>query len=70
MTMSDATVSADELKAQIKKLSAQAMTWKMNLHDLSEELPVTWETIPEVARQTFEAYAALTAARQRLAELG
>lgn len=68
--MSDATVSADELKAQIKKLSAQAMTWKMNLHDLSEELPVNWETIPEVARQTFEAYAALIAARQRLAELG
>ena len=35
----------EELKAQIKKLSAQAMTWKMNLHDLSEELPVNWENI-------------------------
>ena len=39
----------EELKAQIKKLSAQAMTWKMNLHDLSEELPVNWENIMETA---------------------
>lgn len=68
--MSVPSVSPDELRAQIKKLSAQATTWKMNLHDLSEELPVNWEAIPEVARQTFAAYAALTEARRRLAELG
>ncbi len=60
----------EELKAQIKKLSAQAMTWKMNLHDLSEELPVNWESIMETAQKTHDAYAALIAARQRLAELG
>lgn len=62
--------NSDELKAQIKKLSAQAMTWKMNLHDLSEELPINWEMIMEVAQHTHDAYAALTAARRRLAELG
>lgn len=67
--MSDTPAGADELRARIKKLSAQATTWKMNLHDLSEELPVNWEAIPEVARQTFAAYAALTEARKRLAEL-
>lgn len=62
--------NTDELKAQIKKLSAQAMTWKMNLHDLSEELPINWEMIMDVAQHTHDAYAALTAARRRLAELG
>ena len=30
----------DTLKAEIKKLSARAMHAKMNLHDLSEELPI------------------------------
>ena len=61
--------TAEELKAQLKKLSAQATTWKMNLHDLSEELPINWEKIMEVAQHTHDAYAALTAARKRLAEL-
>ena len=37
----------DALKAEIKKLSARATTMKMNLHDLSEELPISWETIPD-----------------------
>ena len=30
----------DTLKAEIKKLSAKAMQAKMDLHDLSEELPM------------------------------
>ena len=32
----------DTLKSEIKKLSAKAMQAKMDLHDLSEELPVNW----------------------------
>jgi len=56
----------DQLKARIKKLSAQAIHWKMNLHDLSEELPVNWETILDTAQQTHAAYDALTHARQKL----
>ena len=40
----------------------------MDLHDLSEELPINWERIPDVARVAHEAHAALMAARQRLAE--
>lgn len=60
---------SEALKASIKKLSAKALTWKMNLHDLSEELPQNWENIMEVARQTQDAYAALAAARQQLAAL-
>ena len=59
----------DALKADIKKLSAKAINAKMNLHDLSEELPVSWTTIMDVAQQTYDAYAALDAARAKLKEL-
>ena len=58
------------LKAEIRKLSAKATTAKMNLHDLSEELPINWEQIPEIARIAHEAYAALLAAREKLKEMG
>ena len=57
----------DTLKAEIKKLNAQATQLKMDLHDLSEELPIGWERIPELAEKTFQAYQKLTAARQKLA---
>ena len=59
----------DELKAEIKKLSAKATNMKMNLHDLSEELPVNWGNILSVAQETYDAYAALEAARKKLKEL-
>ena len=59
----------DTLKAEIKKLSARATTMKMNLHDLSEELPIGWQTIPAVAQDTYEAYQALETARSKLKEL-
>lgn len=61
--------SVDELKAEIKKLSAKATNMKMNLHDLSEELPVNWGNILSIAQETHNAYAALEAARQKLKEL-
>jgi len=61
--------SVDELKAEIKKLSAKATNMKMNLHDLSEELPINWGNILSIAQETYEAYAALEAARQKLKEL-
>jgi hypothetical protein len=59
----------DTLKAEIKKLNGQATQLKMDLHDLSEDLPIGWERIPEVAEKTFQAYQKLTAARQKLASL-
>jgi len=53
----------EELKARIRKLNAQATQLKMDLHDLSEDLPIGWENIPDMAARTFEAYQALTEAR-------
>ena len=59
----------ETLKAEIKKLSSRATNAKMNLHDLSEELPVNWKTIMEVAQATYDAYAELEAARAKLKAL-
>lgn len=56
----------ETLKAEIKKLSTQATQAKMDLHDLSEELPVNWEAIPAVAQRCYDLHARLTEARARL----
>lgn len=60
----------DALKAEIKRLSAKATTMKMNLHDLSEELPINYGSIMQVAQETFEAYVALDKARAALKAAG
>ena len=59
----------EALKLESRKLNAKATQAKMDLHDLSEELPTNWERIPEVARVAHEAHAALVAARGKLAAL-
>jgi hypothetical protein len=46
----------ETVKAEIKKLSSQAVQAKLNLHDLAEELPIEWEQIPAVAQIAFETY--------------
>ena len=56
----------DALKAEIRKLSAKATNQKMNLHDLSEELPVNWPSIMSVAQETYDAFKALEEARKAL----
>ena len=62
--------TVETLKAEIKKLSSQAVQAKMDLHDLSEELPTNWERIPEMAQKTFQIYEKLIATKQKLAALG
>jgi hypothetical protein len=49
-------MSADDDKAALKKLSARAMQLKMDLHDLSEELPQNWERILDVATRAHHAF--------------
>lgn len=60
----------DTIKAEVKKLNAQATQLKMDLHDLAEDLPTGWEKIPEVAEKAFAAYQQLTEARKKLAAAG
>lgn len=54
---------SDEKAVDLRKLSARATQAKMDLHDLSEELPIGWERIMEQAQKTYDAYAALAAAK-------
>ena len=56
----------EALKAEIKKLSARAMDAKMNLHDLSEELPINWQQIMAVAQKAHDAFAELEKKRADL----
>lgn len=56
----------EALKTEIKKLSAKAMQLKMDLHDLSEELPQNWQTILTVAQKTYDAFAVLDRKRDEL----
>ena len=59
----------EALKTEIKKLSAKATQAKMDLHDLSDELPVNWQQIPEVAKRAHDAFAALEKKRAQLKHL-
>ena len=63
--MSDAS-NAEARTIELRKLSARATQAKMDLHDLSEELPLGWERIMEQAQKTYDAYAALAAAKASL----
>jgi hypothetical protein len=56
----------EALKAEIKKLSARAMSAKMDLHDLSEELPINWQNILAVAQKAHDAFSELEAKRASL----
>ena len=59
----------DTLKAEIKRLSPKAMQAKMDLHDLSEELPIGWDTILVVAQRAYDAFAELERKRAALKSL-
>jgi hypothetical protein len=58
----------DALKLEARKLNAKATQAKMDLHDLSEELPTNWEQILDVAQRAHDAHAALMAVRKQLAD--
>lgn len=59
----------ETVKGELKKLSAKATQAKMDLHDLSEELPVSWETIMDVAKKAHDAFAELEKKRAELKAL-
>lgn len=59
----------DALKDEIKKLKARATQKKMDLHDLSEELPQNWQSILTVAQETYDAFKILTEKRAALKAL-
>ncbi len=60
----------ETVKAEIKKLSSQAVQAKMNLHDLAEDLPINWEQILEVAQRAYDTYRELETKRGILKAAG
>lgn len=56
--------AVEDTKALLKKLNARATQAKMDLHDLSEELPTNWENILSVAQRCHDAHAQLMEARK------
>ena len=59
-------MSVEELKAEVKRLNVRATQAKMDLHDLSENLPQGWENILAIAQRAYDAFAHLTAQRAAL----
>ncbi len=59
----------ETIKAELKKLSAKATQAKMDLHDLSEELPINWTSIMSVAQKAHDAFAELERKREDLKTL-
>jgi hypothetical protein len=59
----------DTLKGEIKKLSAKAMQAKMDLHDLSEELPINWQNIMSLAQIAHDSFSELEKKRAALKTL-
>ncbi|XSC42837.1 CCE_0567 family metalloprotein [Bradyrhizobium sp. RDT10] len=57
------------LKAEIRKLSVKATKAKMDLHDLSEELPINWTSIMAVAQKAHDVFAELERKREDLKAL-
>ncbi|MEI9426130.1 CCE_0567 family metalloprotein [Mesorhizobium sp. Cs1299R1N3] len=59
----------EELQKKVRKLQSRAGTAKMDLHDLTEDLPLNWRMIMTVAGKTFDVFAELDTARRELAAL-
>ena len=60
--------AAEVLKAQIKKLSSQAVKAKMDLHDLAEDLPINWQSILDVATHAYNTYQQLDSLKAQFRE--
>lgn len=59
-------MTMEELETRVKKLSLRSTEAKMTLHDLSEELPIDWQKIPEIAANTHRVFQELDEARKAL----
>ena len=64
------SIDIEALKTDVKKANAKATQAKMDLHDLSEELPVNWEKILDTARVAHDAFARLEQKRAELKQAG
>ncbi|MGX5666697.1 CCE_0567 family metalloprotein [Rhizobium daejeonense] len=59
----------EELQKKVRKLNSKAGNAKMELHDLAEDLPISWTDIKVVAERTYAVFAELEAAKADLAAM-
>lgn len=67
--MTQATPTATDLQAQIKRLNSKAGQLKMDLHDLAEGLPTDYDRLIEAATTTYEIYHQIQQLKQQLKQL-
>jgi hypothetical protein len=65
----ETTAKLEELKKRVRKLTSQAGIAKMELHELTVDLPRGWSEITSVAEKVARAFAALQAAKKELAAM-
>ncbi|PAX58452.1 CCE_0567 family metalloprotein [Brunnivagina elsteri] len=68
MTQTSET-AIEDLKMQIKRLNSKAGQKKMDLHDLAEGLPTDYQTLIDVAAETYEIFRKLDEMKQDLKKM-
>lgn len=63
------TLTAEDLKIQIKRLNSKAGQLKMDLHDLAEGLPTDHERLMDAASETYAIYQQIDELKQQLKQL-
>jgi len=64
--MVETAVNPETLKTQIKRLNSKAGQMKMDLHDLAEGLPTDYETLIQVANETYAIFYELDQLKKQL----
>ncbi|WP_267383990.1 CCE_0567 family metalloprotein [Cyanobacterium sp. uoEpiScrs1] len=65
-TAKPAPEAIEALKKSIKRLNSKAGQQKMDLHDLAEGLPTSYETLLEMAQKTYDIYLELDKLKKQL----
>ncbi|HIK14235.1 MAG TPA: hypothetical protein IGS53_02875 [Leptolyngbyaceae cyanobacterium M33_DOE_097] len=69
MTQTTDTLTAEELKTQIKRLNSKAGQMKMDLHDLAEGLPTDYERLIDAANETYQIFWQIDQLKRQLKQL-
>ncbi|NJR66599.1 MAG: hypothetical protein HC772_16855 [Leptolyngbyaceae cyanobacterium CRU_2_3] len=69
MVQTTEITTAEDLKAQIKRLNSKAGQMKMDLHDLAEGLPTDYERLVDAASETYQIYRQIDQLKTQLKQL-
>jgi hypothetical protein len=69
MTVTEIPTDIEALKTLIKKLNSKAGQMKMDLHDLAEGLPTDYDTLMDVAAETYAIFKQLDDLKKQLKQM-